>query len=322
MTIEEIIKAFSYVEKGVFPKEALNEAIAKQEEITPILLEYISHSPAEIDKKMVETENTADFMWFFSMFLLAQFREQKAFPFIVKFFSDEDQEMVDAVASDFITESLPAVLASTFNGDIDALIEVINNEDFDEFIRGSFLQATVILIIYDILKLDDLRPRYIEILEREMNKEECDFDFISECVNCLAKLADPLLRPYIDRAFDEEYVIPVFMGKDELEEDYKNPTKPGDTFYSLITDTYEELSSWAWFRDRDYSIPEDFDDFFGKSFGSDAQDDFDELPDNELNYAIKASDGTYSRDTPKVGRNDPCPCGSGKKYKKCCLGKG
>ena len=24
------------------------------------------------------------------------------------------------------------------------------------------------------------------------------------------------------------------------------------------------------------------------------------------------------RDTPKVGRNDPCPCGSGKKFKKCC----
>ncbi|NQS77051.1 MAG: hypothetical protein HQP61_11600 [Peptococcaceae bacterium] len=24
----------------------------------------------------------------------------------------------------------------------------------------------------------------------------------------------------------------------------------------------------------------------------------------------------------KIGRNDPCPCGSGKKYKKCCLGKG
>jgi uncharacterized protein len=23
------------------------------------------------------------------------------------------------------------------------------------------------------------------------------------------------------------------------------------------------------------------------------------------------------RDAPKVGRNDPCPCGSGKKFKKC-----
>jgi uncharacterized protein YecA (UPF0149 family) len=27
---------------------------------------------------------------------------------------------------------------------------------------------------------------------------------------------------------------------------------------------------------------------------------------------------TFRRPTPKIGRNDPCPCGSGKKYKKCC----
>ena len=25
-----------------------------------------------------------------------------------------------------------------------------------------------------------------------------------------------------------------------------------------------------------------------------------------------------TREEPKIGRNDPCPCGSGKKYKKCC----
>ena len=28
---------------------------------------------------------------------------------------------------------------------------------------------------------------------------------------------------------------------------------------------------------------------------------------------------TFVRAEPKIGRNDPCPCGSGKKYKKCCL---
>lgn len=27
---------------------------------------------------------------------------------------------------------------------------------------------------------------------------------------------------------------------------------------------------------------------------------------------------TVKRDGPKIGRNEPCPCGSGKKYKKCC----
>ena len=26
----------------------------------------------------------------------------------------------------------------------------------------------------------------------------------------------------------------------------------------------------------------------------------------------------YQRDEEKVGPNDPCPCGSGKKFKKCC----
>jgi preprotein translocase subunit SecA len=41
-----------------------------------------------------------------------------------------------------------------------------------------------------------------------------------------------------------------------------------------------------------------------------------------LNQQASASGGTgnsqVKREAPKVGRNDPCPCGSGKKYKKCC----
>ncbi len=42
----------------------------------------------------------------------------------------------------------------------------------------------------------------------------------------------------------------------------------------------------------------------------------DETPD-EIAKAVTP----HVRDTPKVGRNDPCPCGSGKKYKRCCLAK-
>jgi hypothetical protein len=30
------------------------------------------------------------------------------------------------------------------------------------------------------------------------------------------------------------------------------------------------------------------------------------------------NDRTVRRDGPKVGRNDPCPCGSNQKYKRCC----
>jgi uncharacterized protein len=34
---------------------------------------------------------------------------------------------------------------------------------------------------------------------------------------------------------------------------------------------------------------------------------------------IPVKGGPYRRSAPRVGRNDPCPCGSGKKFKKCCL---
>ena len=34
--------------------------------------------------------------------------------------------------------------------------------------------------------------------------------------------------------------------------------------------------------------------------------------------AVRSAPAPVRRDEPKVGRNDPCPCGSGKKYKKCC----
>lgn len=34
---------------------------------------------------------------------------------------------------------------------------------------------------------------------------------------------------------------------------------------------------------------------------------------------LPAAEATVHRTEPKVGRNDLCPCGSGKKYKKCCL---
>lgn len=38
---------------------------------------------------------------------------------------------------------------------------------------------------------------------------------------------------------------------------------------------------------------------------------------SELMFAHKTAD-TFKRAEPKIGRNDPCRCGSGKKYKKCC----
>ena len=46
-------------------------------------------------------------------------------------------------------------------------------------------------------------------------------------------------------------------------------------------------------------------------YGNDYYDEWD-------TFAGVVMNEPYQRKTKKIGRNDPCPCGSGKKYKKCC----
>jgi hypothetical protein len=47
-----------------------------------------------------------------------------------------------------------------------------------------------------------------------------------------------------------------------------------------------------------------------------AEEDHGDEESDEDDFAVEEP---YVRPGPKIGRNDPCPCGSGKKYKKCCL---
>jgi hypothetical protein len=66
----------------------------------------------------------------------------------------------------------------------------------------------------------------------------------------------------------------------------------------LIDDVVKELSWWACFTPPSASRPE-------------LDEPFPTLADR---YGY----GTVVRSEPKIGRNAPCPCGSGKKHKKCC----
>jgi preprotein translocase subunit SecA len=55
---------------------------------------------------------------------------------------------------------------------------------------------------------------------------------------------------------------------------------------------------------------------------AEALSDFAEPREQEMVFSGGESDGSRKKmpvkREKKIGRNDPCPCGSGKKYKKCC----
>src|SRR5262249_13588102 len=61
-------------------------------------------------------------------------------------------------------------------------------------------------------------------------------------------------------------------------------------------------------------------------FAEDDLDEFDDQEDDDEPYDDPLSEDDDAakpivRADPKVGRNDPCPCGSGKKFKNCCLNR-
>jgi hypothetical protein len=67
----------------------------------------------------------------------------------------------------------------------------------------------------------------------------------------------------------------------------------------LITDAIEELSKWHCYTDA----------FLAAQKARKVSNEFRVAPWTE----------EFMSPIPKIGRNDPCPCGSGKKFKKCCL---
>jgi SEC-C motif len=63
---------------------------------------------------------------------------------------------------------------------------------------------------------------------------------------------------------------------------------------------------------------------FAEKYGLASQvvEGWNDVDDLDENYSDSDEfDNHIIRASPKIGRNDPCPCGSGKKYKKCCMNK-
>ena len=115
-----------------------------------------------------------------------------------------------------------------------------------------------------------------------------------------------LRRLYLDNRVDQfalggydEWVDYLFM--------YKEGKAP---FCKAPVNAAERLKSWGMFGDpvRDSAMEDE-----------EQRDKLDEAFDNILDQFGGRT--AQQRVSVKIGRNDPCPCGSGKKYKQCCLKK-
>lgn len=301
MTPEEIKKALEY-NTGAFPFEAMREAIAQREAMTPILLAEIER--AADNPQAIFDEDESYILPFFAIYLLAQFRETRAFAPMVRL-CHLSRETLDDLIGDVVTSGLGNILASTFSGDTTPIEAVIENKNLDEFVRDAGLSALITLVAEGVIAREEF-IEYLRKFSRTLTPEDSLMGGL--WVNAAADIYPEELMPEIRAAFEadmvDEMLIDLADIEDILEDGREATLSKLNKRHHYITDTIGELSQWASFQ----AIPDR------------KQEEFEPWEDDEYDWSSSAIPvGTYRRETPKIGRNDPCPCGSGKKYKKCCL---
>jgi hypothetical protein len=221
----------------------------------------------------------------YALYLLAKWREPRAYPHVVRWLSLPGEEPFD-IAGSVVTQDAGRILAAVCDGDLEPIKTLIVNRSANEYGRGAGVTALALLAAWAEVPRDSVISCFLwlarEGLERERNHVWGSLAAESADIEALP------LFPELRRAYDDGLIDPMVMGRSELDDVEAAPRgllleKTRDR-KPPIDDVVEATAWWARFDDAPSSAV------------------------RAMPYKAPA----------KIGRNEPCPCGSGKKYKKCC----
>ncbi len=155
--------------------------------------------------------------------------------------------------------------------------------------------------------------------------DEEDIAVWDTLVSAATDLYPQELYPEIKDAFQEELISWFFVNIEDVDLVLKQGQEAvlaelaGK--YPPITDTVFEMASWACFEDDYRERKEHWERAAARRLLPRSNPSKSPLattsPSSPGQRGYRAA-GSIIREGPKPGRNDPCSCGSGKKYKKCC----
>lgn len=262
------------------PREALESADGHRDVLVEPLLRAIDCGLA--DPSGASPEDAILFSY--ALYLLAKWREPRAYPYVVRWLSLPGEGPFD-IAGDIPTQDGGRILAAVCDGDPEPIKALIVDRRANEYGRSAGVTALALLAAWAELPRETVISSFVwlarEGLEREPSHVWNSLASEGADIEALSLFPD-LRRAYADGLVDRQFMRPSEL--DEVE------TMPPGRMLEETRDRHPPIddvvtaTSW-WKRDED---------------------------------AKKPAAATPYRATLKVGRNAPCPCGSGQKFKKCC----
>ncbi len=225
--------------------------------------------------------------------------------------NDDDR---DWLIADALTEDWPRLLATTFEGDLQPITQVVLDQSLYEFARAIAVEAVAALAHHGVLAREESDAWFASLFE-QVEREPC---YVWDKVVCaVADLRMIRLLPEIRRAYKDHLcdgfgceplsdLEKVIVGENPWERigmtrrvDYPEPE----------VDARKMICDWPHFHPpmSPASAPDR-----GEGGGE------EDWPLIKRYVEMEALAPPQAK--PKIGRNEPCPCGSGKKFKKCCGG--
>lgn len=280
---------------GQLPLAALAEADAARDAIAPELLAELARVAAD------PTSAQADgyVLHLYAMLLLAHWRDTRAYRPLVAL-GHLGEAVTDAIFGQLAYDNYGRALASVCDGDIAPLAALVDAPDADFWARSSALEALTLAALEGRAPAAAVGDFLAEFGTREAdalrNTPDADSPLLELTVIHLADLGAVDHLPRIRAWYAAGLVDASLAELADIEADVQRPLAARqaalrDAGQSLIDNVAREIADWpALFHQPAFSLPP--------------------IPLGAIREPVR-------REEAKVGRNDPCPCGSGRKYKKC-----
>jgi uncharacterized protein len=305
MNVDEAMRRFA--DTGEFPRDALQWALDNWEAASPRLIAKLRAWSGGAQGREVNLD-----VLFCIIYLCGEKCETRAYAPVCDLIVND--ETIDAWFGEAATGDLGRILINLCDGDVEPLKRAIEAAEGDEFARAAALQALAYLVRAKAVLSDDEMHAYLSRLAGEMQPRG-ESAVWHAWAFAIAQLGYEPLRGEVARVFSKRWIDQLDGTLDDFYFDLQLARRDLDGMAAFAAagvepfgSAIESLERWA------DEAGEEWERIVDDAEAAGGETDAPILED------LPIVNGTpYLNPLREVGRNDPCPCGSGKKYKKCCL---